>query len=76
VQLPAGPVNRTFSSAYAGVPDAVAGDYVVVDLGARHFAPTSGDTGAAIHFTDDAASDLPEDEATGTNLRSWIEFCA
>lgn len=68
------PVNRTFSGAFAAYASAVATDYLVVEYGFHHAGPTSGGAGAGIRFNDTAGSDLPEDQVTTTNLRSWVEF--
>ena len=49
------------------------GDYLVVEIGLRNFT-TTVTTGGHTWYNDKAASNLPEDEATTTNLRSWVEF--
>ena len=49
------------------------GDYLVVEIGVRNF--TTVTTGGHTWYNDDpAVLDLPADEGTTTNLRSWIEF--
>jgi hypothetical protein len=59
------------------VPAAVAGDFLLIEVGVRNLTPNPpAATGAHIWFNDSAASsgDLPNDEVTTTNLRSWIEI--
>jgi hypothetical protein len=59
------------------VPAAVAGDFLLIEVGIRNLTPNPpAATGAHIWFNDSAASsgDLPNDEVTTTNLRSWIEI--
>lgn len=67
-------VNRSFGGSFTAYASAVSTDYLAVDYGFHHAGPTSGGTGAGLRFNDTAASDLPEDQSTTTNLRSWIEF--
>jgi hypothetical protein len=52
------------------------GDWIVVEYGSWTTVDGGG-TGASIYQNDQAgaAGDLPEDEATTTNLRSWIDLC-
>jgi hypothetical protein len=52
------------------------GDYLVVEYGSWTTVDGGG-TGAHIHQNDSigAAGDLPEDESTSTNLRSWLDIC-
>lgn len=68
------PVNRSFDGSFTAYASAVSTDYLAVDYGFHHAGPTSGGTGAGLRFNDTAASDLPEDQSTTANLRSWIEF--
>jgi hypothetical protein len=68
------PTNRSLSVEFAAFASAADGDYVVVELGVSHVAPTSGPTGAHIYFTDDEAVDLPIDDSTTTAYNSWIQF--
>lgn len=49
------------------------GDWLVVEIGLRNFT-VGAVTGGHSYYNDAAASDLPEDEASTANLRSWIEF--
>lgn len=67
-------VNRLWSATLSAVAGAQSGDYIVVEVGTNHIGPTSGGTGAGITFTDNKASDLPEDELETGALNSWIEF--
>lgn len=67
-------VNRLWSATLSAVAGAQSGDYIVVEIGTNHIGPTSGGTGAGITFTDNKASDLPEDELETGALNSWIEF--
>lgn len=60
----------------SAVAGAQAGDFLVVEVGVRHFGPTSGATGGALAATNDNATDLPEDEIETTAFNSWIEFCS
>jgi hypothetical protein len=62
------------SDVLSAVPGAVAGDYLVIEVGYRSFSTAT--TGGQLYVNDTAASDLPEDESTATNLRSWIEIGA
>jgi RHS repeat-associated protein len=48
------------------------GDWLVVEVGLRNF--TTLPTGGSSRYNDSAGSDLPADETTTTDLRSWIEF--
>jgi hypothetical protein len=69
-------VNRVFPAAAEAdvldpVPSAVAGDYLVVEVGARHFGPTTGGTGAALEAG--GASDLGSNESD-TSGRGWIDI--
>jgi hypothetical protein len=67
--------NSSFGPAtFAGYPSAVEGDYVVVDVGTHHTAPTSGATGAGIFTTDTSGSDLPIDDTSTSNFNSWWQF--
>jgi hypothetical protein len=67
--------NSSFGPAtLSAYPSAVAGDYVVVDAGTHHVAPTSGGTGAGIFTTDTSGSDLPIDDSTTSNFNSWWQF--
>jgi RHS repeat-associated protein len=50
-----------------------AGDWLVVEVGLRNFT-VGAVTGGHSYYNDAAASDLPEDEVSTANLRSWIEF--
>jgi RHS repeat-associated protein len=50
-----------------------AGDWLVVEVGGRYLVAGQG-SGQHIWFNDTAGSDLPVDETTTANLRSWIEF--
>lgn len=52
------------------------GDWVLVEIGSRYIDGGPG-IGTHIYWNDQAgaAGDLPEDETTTTNLRSWIDFC-
>lgn len=68
-------VNRTWRAVAAAYASCAATDYLVIESGAKFVGPTSGGTGCGIHFDDQAASDLPEDETTTTDLNSWVEFC-
>lgn len=74
--LPAQPtgVNRSWGGAFTAYASAADSDYLVIDYGALHTAPTGGGTGAGIQFTDTAGSDLPEDQVTTSSLNSWVEF--
>lgn len=70
--------NRNFprggSTALTAVASAVANDRIVIEMGYRqHSTVTINQT---IRFGDSAASDLPEDETTTTDLNPWIEFSA
>lgn len=56
-------------SAVAGT---VAGDYLVVDVGYRSF--TDGITGGRIYLTNDAISDLPQEEGTTSVQNAWLEL--
>jgi hypothetical protein len=69
------PTNRTWSGSFTAYPAAVDGDYVVVDLGILHIAPTTGATGVTLYYNDEAdIADLPEDEFETSDLNAWIEF--
>jgi hypothetical protein len=68
--------NSTFPPGAPAALTSVAwqsGDYLVVEVGARNF--FDGVTGGTPFWNDTAASDLPEDETTTTNLRAWIDIC-
>lgn len=61
-------------AAGAAVPSAVGSDYLVVDLGADHVAPTSGATGFGYRFSDQAAlADLPFIVDSQADQNSWLE---
>lgn len=69
------PTNRTFGPfTFAGFASAADGDYVVLDAGTRHDGPVTGGTGATIHYTDTAGSDLPIANGGTTALNSWWQF--
>jgi hypothetical protein len=68
--------NRSMVGTLSAVPGAVATDVLVVELGTKHTGPTTGAAGARFYWNDDAASDLPEDDFTTTNLRTWIDIGA
>jgi hypothetical protein len=69
------PVNRSFGSvAITPYPAAVEGDYLVIDVGLSHESPLTGAAGATLYNTDTAATDLPLDDATGTELNSWWQL--
>jgi RHS repeat-associated protein len=53
--------------------DYQAGDYLVVEIGLRNFT-VGTTTGGSTRYNDKAAADLPHDQFTTINLRSWIEF--
>lgn len=71
--------NRKFPLAWAGAGatltnvNAIAGDVLVIEVGARTHAATTGGS-VTIRLGDSAASFLPEDETTTTELNPWIEF--
>lgn len=65
-------VNRSFSGTFSAYASAVGTDYLVVDYGFHHTAPTSGGAGATIEFGGTGA-DLPEDQSA-TSGTSWVEF--
>jgi hypothetical protein len=67
-------VNRFWSATLTAVGGAVAGDYLVIDVGANHITPVTGGTGATILFEDRFADDLPEDEINTGSRNSWVEF--
>jgi len=74
-----GLVNRAFPLATLE-PQALspvtaqAGDWLVIEIGYfSHNAHTTSRNGT-FHYGDAAASDLPEDETTTTDLNPWIEF--
>lgn len=74
------PDNRVFppqgATALAAVAGAVAGDYLVVELGYRNFT-VEAVTGGAIYLYDSStAGDLPEGNSSTAVLNSWIEICA
>lgn len=52
--------------------DALAGDYIVIELGFR--SPTAGTTPEAAFKYGENASDLPEDETQTTDGAGWLEF--
>jgi hypothetical protein len=63
------------SAVLSAVPSAVAGDRLVIELGCRHFAPTTGGSGVAIYKKGTAGTgDLPENESSSSNLNSWLEI--
>lgn len=71
--------NKTFpptgqSATLAAVAGCVAGDYLVVEVGSRNFTIDSETSGGAIALTNDAVSDLPEDNSTTTALNSWLQW--
>lgn len=66
-------VNRSFSGTFTAYASAVDTDYIVVEYGAKHVAPTSGGSGAKLRFGG-STSDLPENDTETSDLRSWIEF--
>lgn len=70
-------VNRILPAAAAddvltAVSGAAAGDYLVLEIGYRSF--TDDTTGGRMYLTNNAASDLPEDETTTTALNSWVQL--
>ncbi|MCC6619459.1 MAG: hypothetical protein IT341_10535 [Chloroflexi bacterium] len=67
-------VNRSWGGSFTGYASADEDDYLVIEYGVLHTAPTGGGTGAAISFRDTAESDLPEDDVTTTSLNSWVEL--
>lgn len=68
-------VNRTVAGSFSSVA-AVAGDVAILEIGYQHNGPTTGGTGGAFMSMMGAASDLPTDEVTTTDLNSWFQFCS
>lgn len=69
--------NRRFSVGGAAALDSVnalAGDRLVLELGARTFDAYGFSRKAILRFGDAAASDLPEDEVETAELNPWIEL--
>jgi len=72
-------VNRVFpaeaaNNVLSAVPGAVAGDWLIVEVGSRNF--TTVTSGGRIGLMSDGTDDLPEDVTeTDTGLNSWIEIC-
>ncbi len=68
--------NRQFTAtSEAGDYTTVPNDYLVIDWGASGDpVDASGEHRWRCTFGDDQGSDLPEDDTTQTDLRSWIEF--
>jgi hypothetical protein len=66
--------NRSMVGTLTAVPGAVATDELVIELGTKHAGPFTGGTGGRLYWNDVEASDLPEDDSTTTELRSWIEI--
>jgi hypothetical protein len=74
--------NRSFPPAAAtnvlsSVSGTVAGDFLLIEVGYRNFTPNPpAATGGHIWFNDSAATvgDLPADETTTANLRSWVQI--
>lgn len=52
----------------------VAGDRIVIEIGTGGDPNPGSDHDSDIRFGDAAASDLPEDNSTTTDLRPWVEF--
>jgi hypothetical protein len=68
-------VSRVWEGTLAAVAGAALNDWIVVELGTRHTAPTSGGTGAYWGLTSIVGgSDLPAEEGTATNLNSWVQI--
>lgn len=67
--------NRTFRATAAAYAGCEATDYLVIESGAQFVGPTDKPAGCGIHFDDQAASDLPEEETSTDDLNSWVEFC-
>lgn len=71
--------NRKFPLAWTGsgaaltLVNALDGDRLVIEIGARSHAAAGGNT-YSLEFRADAASDLPEDETSTDAFNSWIEF--
>jgi hypothetical protein len=66
--------NRSMVGTMAAVPGAAATDILVVEIGTKHDAPTTGGAGGRVYWDSGAASDLPEDDTTQTHLNSWIDI--
>lgn len=52
----------------------VAGDRLVIEVGLIGTPVAGGSHSSSIRFGDDAASDLPEDNTTTTDLRPWVQL--
>ena len=70
-------VNRAFPPAAASdvlsaVPGAAAGDFLIIETGSRNY--TTVTTGGSTAATNDAASDLPEDEVSTGALNTWFDI--
>jgi hypothetical protein len=74
--------NASFPPAAAtnvltAVPGTVSGDFLLIEVGCQNLTPNPpAATGAHMWFNDlaGAVGDLPNDETTTTNLRSWIQI--
>ena len=67
--------NRQFTAtSIAGNYTTVSGDYLVVEVGMGGDPAVTFSHGSQISLGDDAASDLPEDDTTTTNLRPWVQL--
>jgi len=67
--------NRQFTATSAVTNyTTVAGDYLVIEIGMGGDPPGGGEHDSSIRLGDAAASDLPEDDTTTTDLRPWVEL--
>lgn len=66
--------SREFGGTLAAVPGAALNDWIIWEPGTRHVNPTSGGTGSAIMFTNDAADDLPAEQDVSSPLNAWVDL--
>lgn len=67
-------VNKSFGGTLSAVGGAVAGDFLLVEMGYHNLTDPGEATGGGIWFNDAVASDLPENETETANDNSWLEL--
>lgn len=68
-------VNRQFTATSAATNyTTVSGDRLIIELGMAGDPTAGGSHTSILRLGDSAASDLPEDDSSTSDLRPWIEF--